>query len=80
VGLRTRDGVRVAELDRRYGAGWRARVLPAAEPLVEAGILEVDESLHLQPAELARADAVVRTLAAACLRDAPADASVRAAP
>jgi len=78
VGLRTRDGVRVAELERRFGAGWRERVLPAAQPLLDARVLQFDDALHLPPAELARADAVARTLAAACLADAPDVA--RAAP
>jgi oxygen-independent coproporphyrinogen-3 oxidase len=71
VGLRTRDGVRVAELERRFGAGWRPRVLPAAQLLLDAGVLRLDETLQLAPAELARADAVARALAAACLADEP---------
>jgi hypothetical protein len=47
-------------------------VLPAAAPLQRAGVLEPGDSLRLAPAELVRADAVARVLAAACLDDAPA--------
>jgi oxygen-independent coproporphyrinogen-3 oxidase len=77
VGLRTRAGVGAGELDRRFGPAWRARLLPAAQPLRRAGVLAAGDSLRLPPAELVRADAVARALAPACLDDAP-DAPVPA--
>lgn len=72
IGLRTRAGLALGELDRRFGPGWRERLLPAADPLLQSGLLVLDAALRLPPAELPRADAVVRALAAACLDDAPA--------
>lgn len=70
IGLRTRAGLAPQELDRRFGPGWRERLLPAADPLLQSGLLLLDATLRLPPAELPRADAVVRALAAACLDDA----------
>ena len=72
VGLRTLDGVRLAELDRRFGAGWRERVLPAAQPLLDAGVLRLDAALRVREDQLSRADAVGRALAPACLVEASA--------
>jgi coproporphyrinogen III oxidase-like Fe-S oxidoreductase len=70
VGLRTLDGVRLAELDRRFGAGWRERVLPAAQPLLDAGVLRLDAALRVREDQLSRADAIGRALAPACLDEA----------
>jgi oxygen-independent coproporphyrinogen-3 oxidase len=76
VGLRTRDGVSCAELDRRFGAGWRERVLPAARALLDSGALQLDAALRLREDQLPRADAVGRALAAACLAEAPSPSMV----
>lgn len=69
LGLRTCDGVDVVELDRRFGGGWRERVLPAARALLDADVLHLDRRLRLRPADLPRADAVGQQLAAACLAE-----------
>ena len=63
VGLRTRDGLDPASIDRRFGAGVAADLAAAGEPLVAAGFLECDEQrMRIPEACLARADAIVGEL------------------
>ncbi len=80
LGLRTSDGVDGGELDRRFGAAWRERVLPAARALLDAGVLHLGATLRLRPADLPRADAVARELAPACLAGDAAAACAGSAP
>lgn len=44
VGLRTRDGVSVAELDRRFSPAWRDVILDAPESLRVKGLVNVTDS------------------------------------
>ncbi len=64
IGLRTRDGLGTDELDRRFSPAWRTVVEDAAAPLLDQGILQLDDAtLRLPPAELVRADRVVSEIA-----------------
>ena len=65
IGLRTRDGLALAELDRRFGAGWRALVTQAAEACLPPDSLQEDaERLFLAPHDLVRVDRITTALAA----------------
>ena len=62
-GLRTRDGLDKAELDRRFSPAWRAFVLPAAQPLIDQGVLRNTETrLTLSHGQLVRVDRVLAEL------------------
>jgi len=64
VGLRARDGIAVAELDRRFGIGWRERLASGLEELRAAGALADDDArLRLPDDVLTRADSVAVMLA-----------------
>jgi oxygen-independent coproporphyrinogen III oxidase len=63
VGLRTRDGLTPATIDRRFGAGVAADLAAAGAPLVGAGFLECSERrIRIPEACLARADAILTEL------------------
>lgn len=63
VGLRTRDGLEAAAIDRRFGAGIATDLATAGEPLFAAGFLECGgQRLRIPEACLARADAIVTEL------------------
>ena len=63
AGLRTRDGIETAELDRRFGPGWAGWIEPGAGPLREGGWLErVADRLRIPERHLERADGIVGQL------------------
>ncbi len=64
VGLRTRDGIPLADLDRRFGVAWRPPLADAFAELTAGGVLVADrDRLRLGELALTRADSVVSALA-----------------
>jgi len=64
VGLRTRDGLDIAELDRRFGSGWRPALAQGVEQLTRCQLLEeVDGRLRVPSTALTRADSIAAVFA-----------------
>jgi len=63
TGLRTRAGVSIVELDRRYGTAWRSCVESQLHQLIDLEVvLEDAGQLRLDEAHITRADAIVQML------------------
>ena len=70
IGLRTLDGLELAELDRRFGAAWRPLVEQAAREALPPDTLQWHaERLFLAPRDLVKVDRITAELAARLPRD-----------
>ncbi len=70
TGLRTRDGIPRARLERRFGPSWKAVLGDALPRLCSIGLVRNDsDGISLPPQELPRADSIVRELLSASVSD-----------
>ncbi|MDG2150442.1 MAG: radical SAM family heme chaperone HemW [Planctomycetota bacterium] len=64
VGLRTRDGVDIDELERRFGDSWRIALAAGIQQLKQQRLLEeVDNNLRIPATALTRADSIAAVFA-----------------
>ena len=63
VGLRTKQGVSLTELDRRFSPAWREGTREALESLQEGGFLDVTENgIIITPKSIVLADNIIRSM------------------
>jgi oxygen-independent coproporphyrinogen-3 oxidase len=66
IGLRTRDGLLVSELDRRFSEGWRLATARGLGELTQAGLVEeVSGRLRIPAEAMTRVDSITTALARA---------------
>jgi oxygen-independent coproporphyrinogen-3 oxidase len=60
VGLRTRSGISLSDLDRRFSPAWRSVILDALGPLRDQGLIEINEStIRIPSNKLVLADNII---------------------